>query len=46
MRLYIGKATSLRARVRSYFQDGSSDERGFLPLLRRQVSDFETGRHR
>ncbi len=40
--LYIGKATSLRARVRSYFQDGSSDERGFLPLLRRQVSDFET----
>nr|HMR10652.1 excinuclease ABC subunit UvrC [Polyangiaceae bacterium] len=40
--LYIGKATSLRARVRSYFQAGSSDDRGFLPWLRRQVTDFET----
>ncbi len=40
--LYIGKAKSLRARVKSYFQDGSSDERGFIPLLRRQVADLET----
>ncbi|MEZ4225429.1 MAG: excinuclease ABC subunit UvrC [Polyangiaceae bacterium] len=40
--LYIGKATSLRSRVRSYFQAGSSDDRGFLPLLRRKVADFET----
>ena len=40
--LYIGKAKSLRARVRSYFQDGTSDERGFIPLLRRQVQDLET----
>ena len=40
--LYIGKAKSLRSRVRSYFQDGSSDDRGFIPLLRRQVADLET----
>jgi excinuclease ABC subunit C len=40
--LYIGKAKSLRSRVRSYFQDGGSDSRGFLPLLRRAVADFET----
>lgn len=40
--LYIGKAKSLRARVRSYFQDGGSDSRGFIPLLRRHVADLET----
>jgi excinuclease ABC subunit C len=40
--LYIGKAKSLRARVRSYFQEGSSDDRGFIPLLRRHATDFET----
>jgi excinuclease ABC subunit C len=40
--LYIGKAKSLRARVRSYFQDASSDTRGFIPLLRRQVADLDT----
>jgi excinuclease ABC subunit C len=40
--LYVGKAKSLRSRVRSYFQASSSDTRAFLPLLRRQVSDFET----
>lgn len=40
--LYVGKAKSLRARVRSYFLDGSSDERAFIPLLRRSVQDLET----
>ena len=40
--LYVGKAKSLRARVRSYFNDGSTDERAFIPLLRRQVGDLET----
>lgn len=40
--LYIGKAKSLRARVRSYFQDGGSDTRGFIPLLQRHVADFDT----
>ena len=32
--VYVGKAKSLRSRVRSYFQDASSDERYFIPLLR------------
>jgi excinuclease ABC subunit C len=40
--LYIGKATSLRARVRSYFQERGTDTRGFIPLLRRHASDVET----
>lgn len=40
--LYVGKAKSLRSRVRSYFQDGSSDVRAFIPLLRRSVYDLET----
>jgi excinuclease ABC subunit C len=40
--LYIGKAKSLRSRVRSYFQARGTDARGFIPLLRRHVSDLET----
>ncbi len=40
--LYVGKAKSLRARVRSYFQEGGSDERYFVPLLRRVAYDVET----
>ncbi len=40
--LYVGKAKSLRARVRSYFQESSSDTRAFIPLLRRNVFDLET----
>src|SRR5690606_12235039 len=39
--LYIGKAKSLRSRVRSYFQPGSSDERVYLPALVSQVHDVE-----
>lgn len=40
--LYIGKAKSLRSRVRSYFQDGNSDERMYLPALVSLVADVET----
>jgi excinuclease ABC subunit C len=40
--LYVGKATSLRSRVRSYFQEGSSDNRSFLPLLLHHVRDLDT----
>lgn len=40
--LYVGKAKSLRSRVRSYFQESGSDERYFIPLLRRIVTDLET----
>ncbi len=40
--LYVGKAKSLRARVRQYFQPGSSDYRYFVPLLERTLGDIET----
>ncbi len=40
--IYVGKAKSLRSRVRSYFQASSSDERYFLPILRSVVADLET----
>jgi excinuclease ABC subunit C len=40
--LYVGKAKSLRSRVRSYFQPGSSDDRAFLPFLRSAFGRFET----
>jgi excinuclease ABC subunit C len=40
--LYVGKAKSLRSRVRSYFQDGSSDARAFIPFLRKLVADLDT----
>ncbi len=40
--LYVGKAKSLRSRVRSYFQPGTGDSRYFLPLLRRLVTDVDT----
>ncbi len=39
--LYIGKATSLRARVRSYFNRGG-DGRAFIALLDRLLGDIET----
>src|SRR5262249_57026045 len=40
--IYVGKAKSLRSRVRSYFQDSGSDARYFIPILRRIVRDLET----
>jgi excinuclease ABC subunit C len=40
--LYVGKAKSLRSRVRSYFQENTGDERYFIPILRRLVADLET----
>jgi len=40
--LYVGKAKSLRSRVRSYFQDASSDERAFIPFLRKLAVDLDT----
>jgi excinuclease ABC subunit C len=40
--VYVGKAKSLRSRVRSYFQEGSTDNRYFIPLLQRTIGDLET----
>lgn len=40
--VYVGKAKSLRARVRSYFQEGGTDDRVFIPILRRIAADLET----
>ncbi|HEY1960081.1 MAG TPA: excinuclease ABC subunit UvrC [Polyangiaceae bacterium] len=40
--VYVGKAKSLRSRVRSYFQTGASDERVQLPFLQRAIGDLET----
>jgi excinuclease ABC subunit C len=40
--LYVGKARSLRNRVRSYFQPGSSDLRAFVGRLERELTDIET----
>lgn len=40
--LYVGKAKSLRSRVRSYFQAGGSDNRAFIPSLPRLIGDLTT----
>ena len=40
--LYVGKASSLRSRVRSYFNESSSDGRYFVPLLQDSLADIET----
>jgi len=40
--VYVGKAKSLRARVRSYFQDAQGDERAFIPVLQATIGDLET----
>jgi excinuclease ABC subunit C len=40
--IYIGKAVNLRNRVRSYFNQGSSDTRPFVQLLDRVLGELET----
>jgi excinuclease ABC subunit C len=40
--VYVGKAKSLRARVRSYFQSSTSDVRPFVALLSRVLGDLDT----
>ena len=40
--IYVGKATSLRSRVRSYFQDSNGDARAFIPILQRTIGDLDT----
>src|SRR5690242_7488640 len=40
--IYVGKAKSLRSRVRSYFQESSSDERYFVPILQKSAADLDT----
>lgn len=40
--LYVGKARSLRSRVRQYFQPGSSDTRFFALRLPEEAVDIET----
>jgi excinuclease ABC subunit C len=39
--LYVGKAKSLRPRVRSYFQAGRGDNRANIPSLVDRIADFE-----
>lgn len=39
--IYVGKAVNLRARVRSYFQPASGDERVFVPHLVPRVADLD-----
>ncbi|MFO0666338.1 MAG: excinuclease ABC subunit UvrC [Polyangiaceae bacterium] len=40
--VYVGKAKSLRSRVRSYFQEGTGDSRYFIPILRKVLGDLDT----
>ena len=40
--VYVGKAKSLRSRVRSYFQDAQGDDRAFIPVLQRTIGDLDT----
>jgi excinuclease ABC subunit C len=39
--VYVGKASSLRSRVRSYFAKSGSDDRAFVPLLDELLGDIE-----
>ncbi|HEX2676553.1 MAG TPA: excinuclease ABC subunit UvrC [Polyangiales bacterium] len=40
--LYVGKAASLKSRVRSYFQASTGDTRYFIERLDREIGDLET----
>jgi excinuclease ABC subunit C len=40
--LYVGKAASLKSRVRSYFQASTGDQRYFVERLEREIGDIET----
>jgi excinuclease ABC subunit C len=40
--VYVGKAKSLRSRVRSYFQEASGDNRAFIPFLQHAIGDLDT----
>jgi excinuclease ABC subunit C len=40
--IYVGKAASLRVRVRQYFQPNTGDIRDFVPLLEGIVGDIDT----
>jgi excinuclease ABC subunit C len=40
--VYVGKAKSLRARVRSYFQDAGGHGRAFIPILQGTIGDLDT----
>lgn len=40
--VYVGKAADLQSRLRSYFQEGTSDTRFFVPLLAGALTDIET----
>lgn len=40
--IYVGKAKNLKSRVRSYFQEGTSDYRAFIGLLGGLLEDLET----
>ncbi len=39
--VYVGKAASLRSRVRSYFDAGGADDRHFIPLLDGLLGDLD-----
>ncbi|HEX9242906.1 MAG TPA: excinuclease ABC subunit UvrC [Anaeromyxobacter sp.] len=39
--VYVGKAASLRARVRQYFDRGGTDDRIFIPLLEDLLGDID-----
>lgn len=40
--IYVGKASNLRSRVRSYFSRSGSDARAFVQLLDRVLADVDT----
>jgi excinuclease ABC subunit C len=40
--VYVGTAADLQNRLRSYFQEGTSDTRFFVPLLAGTLGDIET----